>query len=71
MLAPLDVCTLVGAELDDIMKTDPVAFERALTDKVRAPLRPQSIPGRFTLSLRVVFSWSDNFKGKDYNWKQH
>jgi len=44
MLAPLDVCTLVGAELDDIMKTDPVAFERALTDKVRAPLRPQSIP---------------------------
>ncbi len=34
-LAPLDVKTLVGAELELIMKADPLAFERALADQVR------------------------------------
>mmetsp|Transcript_1801 Transcript_1801/g.4100 ORF Transcript_1801/g.4100 Transcript_1801/m.4100 type:complete len:751 (-) Transcript_1801:265-2517(-) len=55
MLAPLDVCTLVGAELDDIMKTDPVAFERALTDKLRAlasEVVHPSFPGGRSSALR-------------------
>lgn len=39
-LAPLDVRTAVGTELEAIMKTDPVAFQRALTDRVSAHSPP-------------------------------
>lgn len=42
-LAPLDVKTLVGAELELIMKADPLAFERALADQVR-PRDPVRAP---------------------------
>ena len=42
-LAPLDVTTMVGAELELIMKVDPNAFERTLADKVR---RASSNPHR-------------------------
>ena len=42
-LAPLDVKTLVGAELELIMKADPLAFERALADQVR-PRPPTERP---------------------------
>ena len=39
-VAPLDVKTLVGAELELIMKADPLAFDKALADQVRpSPLR--------------------------------
>ena len=34
-VAPLDVKTLVGAELELIMKADPLAFDKALADQVR------------------------------------
>jgi hypothetical protein len=44
-LAPLDVKTLVGAELELIMKADPLAFERALADQVR-PRPPTERPFR-------------------------
>jgi hypothetical protein len=68
-LAPLDVKTLVGAELELIMKADPLAFERALADQVRPrppterPFRrhprrkplsaPRSTPGRLSRSSPV------------------
>ena len=42
-LAPLDVKTLVGAELELIMKAYPLAFERALADQVR-PRDPVRAP---------------------------
>jgi hypothetical protein len=41
-LAPLDVKTLVGAELELIMKADPLAFERALVDQVRPFSTPET-----------------------------
>ena len=40
-VAPLDVKTLVGAELELIMKADPLAFDKALADQVR-PSPPRS-----------------------------
>jgi hypothetical protein len=67
-LAPLDVKTLVGAELELIMKADPLAFERALADQVRPRPpsarfvdtpeenlfpRPRSTPGRLSRSSPV------------------
>ena len=39
-LAPLDVTTMVGAELELVMKVDPASFERALTDQVRRDPAP-------------------------------
>ena len=45
-LAPLDVTTMVGAELELVMKVDPASFERALTDQVRRdpPPPPRNAP---------------------------
>ena len=34
-LAPLEASTAMGSELERILKTDPVAFDRALSDQVR------------------------------------
>ena len=55
-LAPLEASTAAGSELERILKTDPVAFERALSDQVGAPpspaapsLLPQSLLSEFTL----------------------
>ena len=46
-LAPLEASTAMGAELERILKTDPVAFDRALSDQVSCapslPPRPQSL----------------------------
>ena len=33
-LAPLECSTSVGAELDELLKTDPAAFEEALQEQV-------------------------------------
>ena len=48
-LAPLEASTAAGSELERILKTDPVAFERALSDQVGSPapappLPPAAIP---------------------------
>ena len=49
-LAPLEASTAMGAELERILKTDPVAFDRALSDQVGcAPSLPP--PGRNPYSL--------------------
>ena len=46
-LAPLEASTAMGSELERILKTDPVAFDRALSDQVGCapslPPRPQSL----------------------------
>ena len=48
-LAPLEASTAMGSELERILKTDPVAFDRALSDQVGcAPSLP---PGRNPYSL--------------------
>ena len=46
-LAPRDVTTQLGLELSSLMKTDPVLFERALRDQVRARSpRPAPVASR-------------------------
>lgn len=49
-LAPLDVRTAVGVELEEIMKTDPVAFARVLTDRVSMHAPPPLLPPFLSLS---------------------
>ena len=56
-LAPLDVKTLVGAELELIMKADPLAFERALADQVR-PRAPTERPFPRAAPKKTSFSRS-------------
>lgn len=58
-VAPLDVKTLVGAELELIMKADPLAFDKALADQVRPSPRgrvgKQKNPKRETFSANLAF----------------
>ena len=53
-LAPLEASTAAGSELERILKTDPVAFERALSDQVGSPPRPPppSCRNPYSRSLR-------------------
>eukprot|EP00227_Mantoniella_beaufortii_P016541 CAMPEP_0197578270 /NCGR_PEP_ID=MMETSP1326-20131121/2560_1 /TAXON_ID=1155430 /ORGANISM="Genus nov. species nov., Strain RCC2288" /LENGTH=650 /DNA_ID=CAMNT_0043141439 /DNA_START=192 /DNA_END=2144 /DNA_ORIENTATION=- len=59
-LAPLDVGTTVGAELDEIMKTDPVAFEGALKKQLRAWATEVSHASSFPGGVRQTTSNSSS-----------
>ena len=57
-LAPLEASTAAGSELERILKTDPVAFERALSDQVgsRPPAPPPSCRNPYSRSLRFFLA---------------
>lgn len=59
-LAPLEASTAAGSELERILKTDPVAFERALSDQVGSPpAAPSLLRNPYSRSLRFFIFLAD------------